>query len=320
MDAAEYELFDRALRSATDSGTGETLDAALAELGWHDALAADRHVAVALLFGAQGEANVTSSALDAVLATALGETGSGGGVAVVLPPLRGIETPGRLEGDRCVVRGLGTAALARSETAIVVAVTDAGPTAFAVKPSALDFRSVAGLDPALGLVEVTAEFDPAAAERRGTVDWSAAVAAGHLALGHELVGAGRAMLGLARQHAVDRVQFDRPISSFQAIRHRLAESLVAVETAASLLDAAWDEPSPVTAAMAKAMAGRSARTVARHAQQVLAGIGFTTEHPFHCYLRRTIVLDELLGAGRELTRRLGTDVLRSGQLPPAFPL
>lgn len=128
------------------------------------------------------------------------------------------------------------------------------------------------------------------------------------------------MLELARVHALERVQFGRPISTFQAVRHRLADSLVAVEAAASLLDAAWDDPSTKTAGMAKAFAGRSARTVARHCQQVLAGIGFTTEHPLHRFVRRTLVLDQLLGAGSVITHQLGTDMLGSGSLPPAFPL
>ncbi len=72
--------------------------------------------------------------------------------------------------------------------------------------------------------------------------------------------------------------------------------------------------------MAKAFAGRSARTAARHCQQVLAGIGFTTEHPLHRSIRRTMVLDQLLGAGSVLTRQLGADILRTAALPAAFPL
>ncbi len=76
----------------------------------------------------------------------------------------------------------------------------------------------------------------------------------------------------------------------------------------------------MTAGMAKAFAGRSARSAARHCQQVLAGIGFTTEHPLHLFIRRTIVLDQLLGGGSQLTRQLGADILRSSTLPPAFPL
>ena len=72
--------------------------------------------------------------------------------------------------------------------------------------------------------------------------------------------------------------------------------------------------------MAKAFAGRSARTVARHCQQVLAGIGFTTEHPLHRSVRRTVVLDQLLGAGSVLTREVGAGILASGSLPAALPL
>ena len=72
--------------------------------------------------------------------------------------------------------------------------------------------------------------------------------------------------------------------------------------------------------MAKALAGRAGQTAARHGQQVLAGIGFTTEHPLHRSVRRALVLDQLLGAGTVLTRTLGADVLSSGTLPAAFPL
>ena len=59
----------------------------------------------------------------------------------------------------------------------------------------------------------------------------AALAAGRVAVGWWLLGSGRAMLALARQHAVDRVQFGRPIASFQAVRHKLAETLVALDGA-----------------------------------------------------------------------------------------
>jgi alkylation response protein AidB-like acyl-CoA dehydrogenase len=128
------------------------------------------------------------------------------------------------------------------------------------------------------------------------------------------------MLELAREHALERIQFDVPIASFQAVRHRLADAYVAIESASSVLDAAWEEPGPLTAAMAKAVAGRSSRVVAKHCQQVLAGIGFTLEHPFHGYLRRTRVLDALLGSARALTASLGQQLLDTRQLPPLLPL
>jgi alkylation response protein AidB-like acyl-CoA dehydrogenase len=72
--------------------------------------------------------------------------------------------------------------------------------------------------------------------------------------------------------------------------------------------------------MAKAVAGRSAHLVAKHCQQVLAGIGFTAEHPLHRYVRRVRLLDGLLGDARTLTRALGEELLRTRALPPLLPL
>jgi hypothetical protein len=148
-----------------------------------------------------------------------------------------------------------------------------------------------------------------------------ALAAGRLALAHELVGASRAMLELARAHAVERVQFDRPIAQFQAVRHKLAETLVAIEGANDACSAAWElGADPTACAAAKACAGRAARLAAKHCQQVLAGIGFTLEHPFHRFLRRALVLDRLLGDSKTLTRELGEQLLRDRQVPPMLQL
>jgi alkylation response protein AidB-like acyl-CoA dehydrogenase len=60
--------------------------------------------------------------------------------------------------------------------------------------------------------------------------------------------------------------------------------------------------------------------VARHAQQVLAGIGFTLEHPLHRHLRRVRVLDGLFGDSRTLTRWLGAHLLEARGLPEILPL
>jgi alkylation response protein AidB-like acyl-CoA dehydrogenase len=128
------------------------------------------------------------------------------------------------------------------------------------------------------------------------------------------------MLQLARDHAVERIQFGQPIARFQAVRHRLADALVAVESADAATGAAWEDGSTLAAAAAKAIAGRNARTVARHAQQVLAGIGFTTEHPLHRYVRRVLVLDGVLGDARSLTRAMGAELLATRHLPPLVPL
>jgi hypothetical protein len=141
------------------------------------------------------------------------------------------------------------------------------------------------------------------------------LAAGRHALGWWLVGVSRAMLSLARQHALDRVQFGKPVASFQAIRHRLAETLVAVEGAEATLLAAAAEPDELSFLLAKAAAGQAALTAARHCQQVLGGIGFTAEHELHRHIKRALVLDGMLGSSRELTREAGAALRVKGFAP-----
>jgi hypothetical protein len=317
MDGADLELFERSLRHATEQQTGAALDAALDELGWRDALELDPRAAVALLFELQGAANAGSAALDHVLLNSLGVEHDGG---VVLPSLGGWAPPGELDQGRLTVSGMATAALATHETALVVARSEGSEVALVVPTAELTLRTVEGIDPWLGVVEVGGDAIAVDRPPSPVPGWSAAVAHAQVALGHELVGASRTMLALAREHALERIQFGQPIAVFQAVRHRLADTLVAIETADAVLDAAWLDESPETAAMAKALAGRGARTAARHCQQVLAGIGFTTEHDLHRYIRRVFVLDEIFGSARSLTRELGHDLLATRELPPLLPL
>ncbi|MDH3705079.1 MAG: acyl-CoA dehydrogenase family protein [Acidimicrobiia bacterium] len=307
MDGAERDLFVETLTRAIESATGAALDAALGEFGWREALADDPATAVSVLFDQQGRAGSNSSALDAVVAHRLGVDEA---VAVVLPPIG--KTLVDTDGGRFA--GLGTMALTSAERAVVVL----GDQLVTVAIADLQQRSISGIDSDLGLVGVSGSIDAGAASTGA--DWTAACAAGHRALAHELIGTARTMLGFARDHAVDRIQFGQPIAAFQAIRHRLADAYVAIEGAHEVAEAAWLDGTPLTAAGAKAVAGRSARTVARHAQQVLAGIGFTTEHDLHRFIRRSMVLDSLLGDTRTLTRAMGADILRQRGLPPMQPL
>jgi hypothetical protein len=319
----ELELFRKSVQHATANQTGEALDAALDELGWSDALAVDPRAAVSTLFEMQGAANATSSALGRVVATALG-LGSVEGIhggSVVLPAPGLIDPPGELAGEGLALRGLGTAGLGGNDAAVVVARAGDEQVVATVDTASLGLRPIDGLDPGLGLVEVTAIDVPAVTQSPlAPHDWGSAVAAGQRAVAHELLGAARQMLTLARDHAIDRVQFGRPIASFQAVRHRLADTLLAIESADAALTAAWDDGSPQAASMAKAMAGRGSRLAARHCQQVLAGIGFTTEHPLHLYIRRVLVLDRMFGDARSLTRQLGRDLIETRRLPALLPL
>lgn len=338
-------------------GGGGDVDLALAEVGWLDALAEEPGAAVATVFEALGAANATSAALGDVLAAALGLDGAADGprLAVVLPAPDRWQPPAVADGARLVVRGLASIRrLAGADTAMVVVGSPVPPGAggaaapapgagrdprgsgtgapepfgavvsaglAVVKVTDLQQRPVHGLDPWMGLAEVTGTVTSAAPVRPLPAGaWPRAVRWGRVAVGHQLAGTAATMLDLARQHALDRHQFGRPIAMFQAVRHRLADTLVAVEAARALLDAAWDDGDALTAVMAKAVAGRSARTAARHCQQVLAGIGFTTEHPLHRYLRRALVLDELFGSSHTLTGDVGRLLVADHRLLPPLPL
>jgi alkylation response protein AidB-like acyl-CoA dehydrogenase len=186
--------------------------------------------------------------------------------------------------------------------------------------ASVDVQPATGVDAAGGWHLVHVEHRVTDEVRFDASTWEPAVAAGQRAVGHEIAGACRAMLDLARQHALDRVQFGRPIVSFQAVRHRLAEVLVAIEALEATLGAAADDPGPETAALAKATAGRAARVTATHCQQVLAGIGFTTDHPFHGYLKRTMVLSGLLGTADAIAVDLGRQLLEARRVPTLIEL
>lgn len=318
MDADDLDLLTRSLHHAVDTAAdGPALDDALTAIGWAEALVAAPREATDALATYVGGAAATSSALHRIVAHAL--VGSVDQPGALLPPLGTCDPPGRVDGDRTVVSGLANAALLAGHRVTVAATRADGSVGQVVVAAAdLDVETVSGLDPDASLALVTGTAPPPAPDAAG--DWDAAVRLGRLAVAHELQGASRAILAQAREHALERIQFGGPIAGFQAVRHKLAEVLIAVETADALIDAAWIDGTPATAIMAKASAGRAARTAARHGQQVLAGIGFTMEHGLHRWVRRVLVLDEILGSARTLTRAQGADLLRSRTLPPLLPL
>jgi alkylation response protein AidB-like acyl-CoA dehydrogenase len=114
-------------------------------------------------------------------------------------------------------------------------------------------------------------------------------AAGHAA---EMLGGASRALELAVEHAKDRVQFGRPIGSFQAIKHRCADMLVDVEGMRSTVyHAAWcisaDDPdAAVAASTAKVWSSDAGPRVMASCLQVHGGIGFTWEHDLHLFLKR----------------------------------
>ena len=113
-----------------------------------------------------------------------------------------------------------------------------------------------------------------------------------MALAAEQVGGAQHCLDMAVEYAKVRVQFGRPIGSFQAIKHKCADMLVQTESAKSAAYyAAWaasedNEELPVTAPLAKSFCSEAYFFVAAENIQVHGGIGFTWEHDAHLYFKR----------------------------------
>ena len=136
-----------------------------------------------------------------------------------------------------------------------------------------------------------------------------------MAYAAELLGGAQRLLDLSVEYAKDRVQFDKPIGSFQAVKHRLADMLVDVEGmrsavyyAAWCIAAAHPEAS-VAASTAKAWCSDASKRVAGSALQVHGGIGFTWEHDVHLFLKRA-QLDQLAFGDAVVHRTRLTQLLR----------
>jgi hypothetical protein len=321
IEATERNLLSGTLRRLAEEFDGEALSIALGDFGFDDLLAAEPREAVSSLFAAMGRAGSTSAALQEVLLSPLREVGldSPADLCVVLPAI-GADHVGTYERGTVDLRGLVIGP--RPGTAVLVAPvpTDGGTAWVSVTGTdPVSMRSVLGLDPALAMTEITGTAVPATIVVSGSAAataWAAVASAGRRALGYQILGAVGQMIDLAVAHARDRVQFGRPIGSFQSVRNRLADAYVARHVADAALDLAWDADDEYLAAMlAKSLAGRAARIAATHCQQVLAGIGFTAEHPFHRFLARALVLDTVLGSAADLPAEIGAHLVSAGSIP-----
>src|SRR3989441_483199 len=118
----------------------------------------------------------------------------------------------------------------------------------------------------------------------------------------EIVGTAQKALDIAVAYAKERVQFGKPIGSFQAVKHKCVDMMVQVENARSLTYyAAWtvDENVPEVGQavpMAKAYCSDMAKTVTSEAIQVHGGIGFTWEHDMHLFYRRGLAAEAAFGS------------------------
>jgi acyl-CoA dehydrogenase len=186
---------------------------------------------------------------------------------------------------------------AAADVVLVPAETAHGRTLFAVDGGATGLtrtpRTV--LDPTrpqalLRFADVPAR--PVGAPGAGAAATERAYDVGRAALAAEQVGAIEHVLRACVAFVAERRQFGRPIGSFQAVKHRLADLLVELEGARSVagyaaacVDAAPAEL-PLAAAVAQVACGDALELAAREYVQLHGGIGFTWEHPAHLYVRR----------------------------------
>jgi alkylation response protein AidB-like acyl-CoA dehydrogenase len=197
-----------------------------------------------------------------------------------------------------------------ADVLIVLADSEAGPVCAEVAGTAAGLRRtrLAALDQTRELASV--EFRDVRAAPIGNPGDGEGVARiatrvaglGAAALAAEQAGGAARCLELATGHAGERVQFGRPIGSFQAVKHRLADMVVQVESARSAArHAAWaadHEPAllRVYASIAKSYCSEAYLGVAGDCIQIHGGIGVTWEHPAHLYFKRATADAILFGS------------------------
>lgn len=234
-------------------------------------------------------------------------------------PLSSCMTAARHAGDQWLLDGEKSLLLdaPHADVVLVVAYTDRGTSLFELEPDAVAAALVGNtpMDPVrrMGglrlsaaparLVGAEGSAGPALAR---TLDVAAA------ALAAEQVGAAQHWLWETVEYTKTRKQFGRPIGSFQAIKHRLADLFVAVESARSLSYAAsWavatgSERATELAAMAKSYCSETYTAVAAEGIQLHGGIGITWEHPAHLHLKRAHADGQLFGTPARHRGRLET--------------
>jgi len=158
------------------------------------------------------------------------------------------------------------------------------------------------LDPTRRLARVRPGGSMQIAQDPGIADMAA------ILLAAEQVGAAQRCLELTVDYTKQRVQFGRPIGSFQALKHRMADLYVAVQAARATVGDAVASPGPVRAALARLAATEAFCTVAGEAIQLHGGIAITWEHDMHLYFKRAYSSAQLFGPPREQLRALEDEV------------
>ncbi|WAL69475.1 acyl-CoA/acyl-ACP dehydrogenase [Amycolatopsis cynarae] len=220
-----------------------------------------------------------------------------GALAVPLTTWPGAEFPSSVRAEDGSLTGTVTvvADVTAADVLIVPATGPQGPGLYAVDASAVTVTEVTPLDLTRRLGEVTLDGTPGrllAGPDRAAAALEHALTAGAGLLASEQLGVAQWCLDETVAYVKQRYQFGRPVGSFQALKHRLAdlylELVSARATARYAADtlATGDEDVPVAVAVAQSTCAGIAVHAAEEAIQLHGGIGMTWEHPAHLYLKR----------------------------------
>ena len=194
---------------------------------------------------------------------------------------------------------------------------DDGIGVFLVAADDLEISPVAALDMTRSLANITLDGVTVTADRvlgepgpATAAGLRRAIEEAIVAISLETVGTCQTILDVTLEYAKQREQFGVPIGSFQAIKHKFADMLIALERAratglfAALTIAEDDERRSIAASTAKVAAGDCQRLLAKEGIQIHGGIGFTWEHDMHIYVRRVKTGGQLLGTGADHRARI----------------
>jgi alkylation response protein AidB-like acyl-CoA dehydrogenase len=198
---------------------------------------------------------------------------------------------------------------------IVAARSDVGVSLFVVDVEApgLTRRAVPAFDQTRHLAVVDLDSTPARMIGQEGLAWPALDSVfdrASVALACEALGVAERSLEVALEYAKARIQFNRPIGSFQAVKHKFADMLVALELARSAaeystraVDAGADDIR-MAASIALSQCAEACLKIAGESIQIHGGIGFTWEHDAHLYFKRARAEGALLGTVEQLRERL----------------
>jgi len=312
------ECTPEVVRSAWDSPSGRTpyLWSHLAEMGVVGLLAPEgvggfglRDVDMVRILAEAGYAALTEPLADtaAVAVPAIRDHGETSEAEALLERVTA--------GDATVGVGLSTDPTVLHAATADVFLLEATDGLHLVDRDVVELAEVESIDGSRRLARVLWHPSPATRMSGGTAAAEEARDRAAVAAAAELCGLGDRMLALTVGYVGERKQFGVPIGSFQAIKHHLANALLALEFAKPLVwRAAYsasmgDTRSSLHASMAKAQASDAAESVAAAALQCHGAIGYTVEYDLHLFMKRTWALARRSGDARYHRRRVAAAVL-----------